>query len=145
MIKSLTQSYPRLCVELNMINSISDVQNLEADIAIRSCMEAPADLIGRRIGSIKFSAYAARTYCQEKGIDRFPADIDAHQFIVLAENYANTPFHQWLDSHLTASTRTTVASGFLCAFGLCKAGLGIIMLPSYLVDEANDLMVLDIN
>lgn len=143
MIKSLTQTYPKLCVELNMINSISDVQNLEADIAIRSCMQAPADLIGRKIGTIRFAAYAAITYCQETGIERFPADIDAHQFIVLADDYVNTPFHRWLNSHLTVNTRTTIASGFLGAFGLCKAGLGITMLPTYMVDEASNLMKLE--
>ena len=145
MIKSLTQTYPRLCVELNMINSIRDVQNLEADIAIRSCMEAPAELIGRKIGTINFAAYAARTYCLEKGIDRFPADIEAHEFIVLADDYANTPFHQWLNSHLTVNTRTTITSGFLSAFGLCKASLGITMLPTYMVDEASNLMKLEVD
>ena len=145
MIKSLAQAYPRLCVELNMINRMSDIQNLEADIAIRSCKEAPANLIGRRIGSIKFVACASRTYCQEESIDRFPADTNAHQFIVLADDYADTPFHQWLNSHLTVSTRTTIASGFLSAFGLCKAGLGITLLPYYMVDEASDLIVLDVD
>ena len=145
LIKSLTQTYPELCVELKMINSISDVQNLEADIAIRSCMQAPADLIGRKIGTIQFAAYAALTYCQEKGIDRFPADVEAHQVIVLTDDYANTPFHQWLDSQLTVNTRTTIASGFLSAFGLCKAGLGITLLPTYMVDEASNLMKLEID
>lgn len=145
MIKSLTQSYPRLSVELNMINSMSNLQNLEADIAIRSCKEAPAELIGRRIGTIEFVACASRIYCREKGIDRFPAEIGSHQFIVLADDYASTPFHQWLDSHLTDHTRTTIASGFLSAFGLCKAGLGITLLPSYMIDEASDLVVLAVD
>ncbi|MGQ7844518.1 LysR family transcriptional regulator [Granulosicoccus sp. 3-233] len=145
MIMSLAQTYPRLSIELDMINTFSDMQNLEADIAIRSCEEPPDNLIGRRIGSVRFLACAAHAYCHDTGLSSFPSNVEAHHFIVLNDYYNTTPFHQWLTERLTRDTRTTIASGFLSAYGLCRAGLGITLLPSYMVDDSHDLMVLDVD
>lgn len=143
LIQSLTRTYPGLCLELNMLNRMSDVENLEADIAIRSCREPPTNLIGRRIGSVRFSLCAARSYCLDHDMQGLPDTIDEHHVIVLGEEYASTPFHRWLSNRLSDNTQKTITSGFLSAFSLCRAGLGVTILPSFLVEEASDLVVLD--
>jgi DNA-binding transcriptional LysR family regulator len=64
----------------------------------------------------------------------------SHRFIVLDESYRESPFQQWLDSQLPPDSYRTTVSSFLCAAALCRRGMGITILPDYLL-ERQDLLV----
>jgi len=95
LLKELTDRYPDLRISLFMGSQESNVQNREADIAIRTCKEPPDTLIGRRIGFVKFSACASSLYLQQHGIAQFPDHTAGHQFIFLDKSFSDTPFYDW--------------------------------------------------
>jgi len=138
----LQQSYPELHVTLDVINSMADISKREADIAVRTCLEPPENLIGRRLGTLRFSACASADYAERHALTAFPSDVSIHHFIVLGTEYRDVPFYQWLDSKLTDNAAKTTVSGFIYAYALCKAGLGITVLPTYLIDDDDDLVSL---
>ena len=141
-LAELAARHPDLRFRIDMVNRLSDLDNREADIAIRTCREPPARLIGRHVGSVRFVACAAPRYVESTGLERFPTETGAHRFVVLDHRYAATPFHRWLEARLSPRSVRTTVSGFLPALAACRAGMGISVLPEYLLDEAPELVAL---
>lgn len=142
LLESLSAQHNGLRFSLKMINRRSDIDNYEADIAIRACREPPADLIGRQLGNIQFAACASAHYLRPRGLTQFPDNSEGHRFIVLDSSYKSTPFYSWLDDRLSSNSHCTVASSFLCAAALCCAGMGITILPDYMLKTRSDLVQL---
>ncbi len=142
LIKQLTDLYPDLSLKVHMGIHMSNVQNREADIAIRACKEPPDELIGRRIGSVVFSACVSREYAEMHGLRDFPADTAKHKFIMLDENFTGVPFHDWMSSRVSPDASIVEVNNFLLAKAMCVAGLGITVLPSYMLEDADHLLEL---
>lgn len=138
-VQVCNQKYPDLMIHLEMINSMSDMQNLQADIAIRTCQEPPANLIGRKIGSIEFAACASKEYIRAHNLKRFPERTADCHFVMLDKSYSDTQFYQWLDERVETRSKVTVTNGMLSAARLCAAGLGISLLPTYLLKSLSEL------
>lgn len=127
---------------LTMLNRFSDIHHHEAHIGIRTGREPPPELIGRKIGSIEFKACASSAYLKQYPLTAFPTDPAEHRFVVLDDSYANTPVSRWLHEKLTPESRLTTGSNFLTCASLCRAGLGITLLPSYLLVDDPELVEL---
>jgi len=119
----------------------------EADVAIRLRQPTQPDLIQRKLFSVHFHAYASPDYLKRFGTPRSHEDLDKHRLILLG---GNVPVHlsnrRWLvdigrdgkgprEPHLTINN----VLGVLRA---CQRGLGIAMLPDYLVEENGGLVQL---
>lgn len=141
-ITQLQAQHPQLQVSLIAANKMSDIDNREADIALRTCLAPPDNLVGRRLGSINFYACASRSYTDKHALTRFPHDTNKHHFIVLDESFNQAPFSQWLHDRLHTGTARTVANGMLTAYRLCEAGAGIAVLPDYLINQNKSLIPL---
>ncbi len=139
LLESLSNQYEGLRFSLKMINQLTDINNYEADIAIRTCREPPGQLIGRQVGTVKFVVCASTRYIRSKNLTEFPDRTSEHQFIVLDKNYRTTPFYMWLDERLSDDSQCTEVSNFLCAAALCRAGMGITVLPDYMLEARADL------
>jgi DNA-binding transcriptional LysR family regulator len=72
---------PQVRVQLVVTNAISNLLRREADIALRLVNPQQSDLIARRIGQVRISAYAHRDYLQRRGMPREPADLAFHDLI----------------------------------------------------------------
>ena len=142
LLSDIANEHEGLRFSLKMINQITDIDNYEADIAIRTCKEPPDQLIGRKVGSVKFVACASVDYAGLHELINFPIDTDEHRIIVLDDSYRNSPFHRWLDEKLTLTTYRTTASNFLCAAALCRKSMGITVLPAYMLEHQNMLVQL---
>ncbi len=138
----LQQRYPELSISLRVANQLSDMNNREADIAVRTCVEPPAELVGRKIATLNFAACAARTYLDETGLNSFPVANSAHRFVVLDEPFKHAPFCTWLDARIDDSSPRVTADGLLTAYRLCVAGAGIAVLPDYLLAYNSSLVKL---
>lgn len=141
-ITRLYECYPQLSVTLASSNQMSDISNREADIALRTCAEPPPNLVGRKIGSIKFCACASRSYIDAHQLTKFPEDTSTHQFIVLDKKFREAPFYQWIVSRLHEQSGLLTANGMLTVYSLCIAGAGIAVLPDYLVKHNDSLVEL---
>lgn len=143
-IADLSHCYPDLEVTLRITNTLSDMPNREADIALRTCVTPPPQLIGRKVGSIDFTACASVDYASKHSLTVFPAEIKSHRFILLDSSFGDTPFYQWLEAQRDVESNVVIANGLLTASRLCEAGAGITVLPTYLVDGNPSLVPLDV-
>lgn len=142
LVNALVQRYPQLSIVLRISNNLADISNREADIALRTGLAPPEQLVGRKIASLKFSACASSRYVKEHKLDSFPKSTSEHRFIGFERELKGTPFCDWLDSKLAPNANRVTASGLLTAYHLCSADVGITVLPTYLVESSDDLVEL---
>ncbi len=142
LLKEITDEHEGLRFSVKMINQLSDIDNYEADIAVRTCKTPPERLIGRRVGTVKFIACASVKYAKQHELSKFPTNPEAHRFIVLDDSYSNSPFYRWLDERLTLTTYRTTVNNFLSARAMCRNHMGITVLPDYMINNQNQLLPL---
>jgi DNA-binding transcriptional LysR family regulator len=139
--------YPDIRINLITSDEELDLAMREADVAIRLRQPVQPDLIQRKLFSMHFHAYASPEYLKRSGTPRSLQDLDNHRIIVLGGNAPNylQDVH-WLtkvarDGKAPRVPRFVINSvlGLLRA---CQCGLGIAMLPDYLVEEDGGLVQL---
>jgi DNA-binding transcriptional LysR family regulator len=141
-LAKLSDKYVDLRFSLHMVNRLEDISNREADIAIRTCKTPPENLIGRKVSEIGFSCVASRSYIKKHKLAGFPKHVSKHRFIMLNDSYSAAPFYQWLEKKSKASTNVVRVNNFLCAAALAREGMGITVLPSYMLAKETTLQSL---
>jgi len=139
--------YPDIRITLITTDEELDLAMREADVAIRLRQPTQPDLIQRKLFSVHYHVYASPEYLKRFGTPRTHDDLDKHQLLVLGGHVPtylqNT---RWLvevgrngkgprSAHLVINN----VIGILRA---CQAGLGIAMLPDYIVEEDGGLVQL---
>jgi DNA-binding transcriptional LysR family regulator len=140
--------YPDIRVTLMTTDEELDLAMREADVAIRLRLPTQPDLIQRKLFSVHFHAYASPEYIKRFGTPRTLEELDKHRIVLLGgltvPNYLQN--RNWLvevgrngkgprASHLAI----TNVLGVLRA---CQRGLGVALLPDYLVEENGGLVQL---
>jgi DNA-binding transcriptional LysR family regulator len=133
--------YPDIQVLLITSDEELDLAMREADVAIRLRQPTQPDLIQRKLFSVHFHAYASPDYLKRFGTPKNHEDLDSHRIILLGGNIVPSYLQnrRWLleigrngkGDRLPSLTINNVL-GIVRA---CQRGLGIAMLPDYLVEE----------
>jgi len=142
MLKGLRARYPNIAVSVSVANSLSNVQDHEADIAVRTGVEPANDLIGRNIGSIGFCTCVSKRYMRQHGLSAHCTVQDAEHFIQLDSSFDNSMFKQWLPRN-RENCNIIHVNGFLTAYKLCSSGLGVTLLPAYILEHDKTLALID--
>jgi DNA-binding transcriptional LysR family regulator len=139
--------YPDIRINLITGDEELDLAMREADVAIRLRQPVQPDLIQRKLFSMHFHAYASPEYLKRSGTPHSLQDLDRHRIMVLGGNAPN----YLQDVHwLTKAGRNGkeprepwfVINNVLGLRRACQRGLGIAMLPDYLVEEDGGLVQL---
>ncbi|MGE0062283.1 MAG: LysR family transcriptional regulator [Xanthobacteraceae bacterium] len=140
--------YPDIQITLITTDEELDLAMREADVAIRLRQPTQPDLIQRKLFSVRFHAYASPDYLKRAGTPRTHEDLDSHRIVLLGGNTvpAYLQNRRWLteigregkDPRVAALSVNNVL-GLLRA---CQRGLGVAMLPDYLVEENGGLVQL---
>jgi len=141
-LQELYELHKGLTFKIVMGSQLSKIEDREVDIAIRTCKTPPDNLIGRQIGSIRFTACASRDYTQQHDLASFPTATADHRFILLDESFSGVPFRDWMTNTIGPNANILEVNNFLLASAMCQAGLGITVLPSYVVDTEPQLLPL---
>jgi DNA-binding transcriptional LysR family regulator len=136
----LKQAHPGLAVHLKVGRELADLSRREADIAIRMTRAPPPQLVGRRLGQLVTVACASERYLEAHPTERFPATATGHRFVI-DSSIPYVAIHRWLGPDIDPA-RVTTCDTLGTAVSLCLAGLGIAVLPRYLVDRHPELRVL---
>ncbi len=139
--------YPDIRITLITTEQELDLAMREADVAIRLRLPTQPDLIQRKLFSMHFHAYASPEYLKRFGTPRAPDELDNHRILVLG---GTVPTHLQSTNWLVGAGRDSKSqrTPWLVinnALGLLRAaqrGLGIAMLPDYLIEENGGLMQL---
>jgi DNA-binding transcriptional LysR family regulator len=139
--------FPDIRIHLITTDEELDLAMREADVAIRLRQPTQPDLIQRKLFSVRFHAYASPEYLKRFGTPRSIEDLDAHRVLLLGGQIpAYLQPTRWLvevgrDSKGARTPHLTI-NNVLGILRACQRGLGIAMLPDYLVEENGGLVQL---
>ena len=146
-LHEFTALYPEIRISMIVTDEELDLSMRQADVAIRLGQPVQPDLIQRKLFAMHFHAYASPEYLKRAGTPRSPADLDDHRILTIG---GNAPRYLRSALWLTEVGRNGKGARPACftvnnVLGLlraCQRGLGIAMLPDYLVEENHGLVQL---
>jgi DNA-binding transcriptional LysR family regulator len=136
-LHSLAAAHPMLQLELAASNEPASLTARDADIALRATRRPPGHLIGRDLGAIRVAVYAARP--------RVPGRIEAPDlprvpWIAPDEALPEHPSVRWRKRHFPSVVPRFLVNSILAVRESVAAGLGVGILPVFLVQERDNLV-----
>jgi DNA-binding transcriptional LysR family regulator len=139
--------YPDIQVTLITTDEELDLAMREADVAIRLRQPTQPDLIQRKLFSVRSHAYASPEYLKRFGTPRNFDELDTHRIMMLGGTVPTyLENRRWLidvgrNGRGPRTPRFTI-NNVLGLMRACQRGLGIALLPDYLVEEDGGLVQL---
>ena len=141
-LPALYEKYPDLKIDLMLEERVLDLPMREADVAIRMKEPSQAELIRRRLMSVRMRLYASPEYASKNPLPQTVEDLAGHRLICqnlkAAQVSAGTSLvrallAQQVPSLLTVNNYFGVLQGVL-------HNLGIGVLPDYIIEEEPNLV-----
>jgi DNA-binding transcriptional LysR family regulator len=140
--------YPDIHITLITSDEELDLSMREADVAIRLRQPTQPDLIQRKLFSVRFHAYASPEYLKRFGTPKTLEDLDKHRILLLGGTVVPNYFEnrRWLmevaRNGKGARAPILTINNILGVQRACQRGIGIALLPDYLVEENGGLVQL---
>jgi len=122
-LTQLRQAHPHLKVELVLTNRLSDLLQLEADIAVRMVRPSQEQLLARRIGLIEVGLHARDDYLLQHGTPLHMQDLASHS--VIGFDQENAFIRSLAIKGFERSTFACSSDSDLAQLALIRAGAGI--------------------
>lgn len=141
-----TEAYPEINLTLILTDEELDLAMREADVAIRFRQPTQPDLIQRKLFTVHFHAYASSEYLARYGEPTGLEDLDRHRLVAYGGPvpsffkqmnwllHAGRPPNDQRRPHMTANNIVAIKNA-------AEAGVGMAVLPDYLVDPKSNLSV----
>lgn len=144
-IRNFIDLYPDVDLHLIFDDDELDLGMREADVAIRLRQPTQPDLIQRKLFTVHFHVYAAPEYLQRFGAPLSIDDLDNHRIVAFGEQApAYLRSMNWLETagRVSTSPRRSVlkANNLVAIKRAVQAGVGIAMLPDYIIDTSTNLV-----
>lgn len=141
-LTKLYEKYPDLKIDLMLEERVLDLPMREADVAIRMKEPSQADLIRRRLMSVRMRLYATPAYLAEHEAPQRCADLSDHRLICQNTTSAQVSAGAMLVQELMTNDIPSLLT-VNNYFGVLQAvlnNLGIGVLPDYLTQDFPDLV-----
>jgi DNA-binding transcriptional LysR family regulator len=141
-LQKLYEKYPDLKIDLMLEERVLDLPMREADVAIRMKEPSQADLIRKRLMTVRMQLYASRQYLNRQGTPDQISDMSQHRLICQSPSSAQVGASTLLVQQLLASkpkSMFTVNNYFGVLQGVLN-NLGIGVLPNYVTEDFPDLV-----
>ncbi|MGH8450176.1 LysR family transcriptional regulator [Pseudomonas sp.] len=122
-ITELRRQHPHLRVELVLTNRLSDLLQLEADIAVRMVRPRQEQLLARRVGLIEVGLHARDDYLQQHGMPLHMHDLADHS--VIGFDQENAFIRSLAIKGFERSAFALSSDSDLAQLALIRAGAGI--------------------
>jgi len=136
--------YPDINIQLLLADADLDLSSGEADVAIRLHEPEQADLIQRPLASFHTHIYASPEYLARRGTPAKPEDLDGHDLITFGTSNAPTIRGlRWLlevGNPARARVPRLQVDNLYGILHAVEAGMGIAVLPDYLVHNRQKLV-----
>lgn len=136
--------YPDIHLHLYLDDREYDLLKLEAECAIRLWAADKADLIQRKLMSVRTSLYAAPSYLERFGVPEKPEDLDHHRIIVYGEQISPMHVINWAQrvgrDDLTPREASLTVNNVVGMVHAAEAGLGVADLPDYMIPDTSKLV-----
>jgi DNA-binding transcriptional LysR family regulator len=141
LLRELHDRHPEIIIELDTGQTIRDLGEGEADIALRSSsQEQPVGLVGRRLGVDDWTLYCSRDYAARHGVPASVEDLRSHAIVGGGGGNLWRHYQAWL-RQLGLEERVAMhhatSTGLLSAV---RSGFGVAVLPCVVADADPDLI-----
>lgn len=133
------QAYPRIDLELLTTNTMVNLSQRDADIAIRLTNSPPEHLIGSRLGTLRMAVYAGQAYLSTQPKDRHYSEMD---WITLDDSIPDHPSHRWRRQQYPKLKARYRMSNLLAVAGAVVGGLGVGVVPLAVLRDNPQAVVL---
>ena len=141
-LPQLYNKYPQLKIDLILEEKVMDLPMREADVAIRMKEPSQADLIRRKLMSVRMQLYASQKYLEINGTPSSLEDLGAHRLISQNAHSAQVSAGALLVREIMSydvGSFLTVNNYFGVLQGVIH-DLGIGLLPDYLTEDFPQLV-----
>lgn len=141
-LSSFYSEYPDLNIDLMLDERVLDLPMREADVAIRMKEPSQADLVRKRLMSVRMRLYATRDYLSRHETPLQMSDLQDHRLICQNINSEQVSAGATLVRELMSydlPNLLTVNNYFGCLQAV-RHGLGIGILPDYVAIDDQDLV-----
>lgn len=137
--------YPEIQLKLILTDDELDLGMREADVALRMREPVQPDLIRRRLFTMHFHAYASADYLKRHGQPRTLEDLDSHRILAFTGDSPNLfPSISALPTigREPKKPRATAmrVNNMTALLRAVEAGVGLAILPDYLIREDSGLV-----
>jgi DNA-binding transcriptional LysR family regulator len=122
--------HPGIRVEISVGDSDYDLARRQADLALRATSAPPEYLVGRRVMTLPWFAFASRRYLRKRGsAPKSVAALIGHNLVGADQAFRRLPAFDWLHREFPREQFVATAGDLNTIAALIAAGLGIGVLP----------------
>ena len=135
--ESFMQRYPRVLVDLELQDTVTDLTAQRIDLALRFASNPDPSLIGKPIALCESVLVASPEYLKRRGVPQEPEDLQQHDCL----GYRNFGRHVWNLHHDTLGNRAVdmhcrlTANEVTALMTAAELGMGIALQPTYMVSK----------
>ena len=140
-LPQLYAKYPDLKIDLMLEERVLDLPMREADVAIRMKEPSQADLIRRKLMSVNMRLYATPEYLERQGTPEQMEDLSTHRLICQNVNATQVSAGAQLVKELLSHDipNTLTVNNYFGVLQAVQAGLGVGVLPDYVIEDFPDI------
>ncbi len=140
-LEKLYAQYPNLKIDLMLEERVLDLPMREADAAIRMKEPSQADLVRKRLNTVRMRLYALPSYLDQAGRPETVQDLSNHRLISQAVTAHQVSSGQTLieSLHAVGIPSTLTVNNYFGVLQGVLSGLGIGVLPDYLLVDFPDM------
>jgi DNA-binding transcriptional LysR family regulator len=139
---ALLAAHPGLVVDLVVSAHLSDIARREVDLAVRLVPPEGADLVVRKLGTMRYGLYGAARYVARHGAPRSATDLDDHALVMPSGDLERGPEATFLGQHGGGARVVLRASGMRVLAEAAARGVGLTVLPAPLARSVPGLVEL---
>ena len=141
-LTKLYEQYPNLKIDLMLEERVLDLPMREADVAIRMKEPSQADLVRKRLMTVRMALFASPTYLEQHGVPQSIEDISDHRLICQSQRAAQVSSAavviRKLMTHEPKSLLTV--NNYFGVLQSVVHNLGIGILPDYVTEGFPELV-----
>lgn len=141
-VAELRQRAPQVRILVQAMNTLSDLQRREADIAVRHVPPTQPELIARKVREGQGKLYASRRYIAKHGPFDTAEDLMRAQFIGAGEEHEMLEAIAGFGIPVTSEHICVMSDSGIGAWEMARAGLGVMPMLEELAVAWPDMQVL---
>jgi DNA-binding transcriptional LysR family regulator len=146
MFCAFRRRYPEITLDFVIDNRALNLSRRDADVAIRASVDPPQTLIGRRVATIAWGAYASDAFLAEAAPDLSSIEAMTRppaRWVGLGDPLATTAGGRWIAAHVVPECVAVKVNMVSTMASAVNAGLGIGLLPCFIGAQMADVRRID--
>lgn len=129
-LQAFSRRFPRIELELVASNAFANLNNREADVAVRATRRPPEHLVGTKLGTIEAGIFASRDYLARQ---TKPIHIEKLDWIAPDDSLSEYASVKWMRNCYPQVVPKFRCNSILSVAGAVVHGLGIGVTPIFLL------------